>query len=82
MHTVAIEKPARKQLEKLPQIYESLIAAIAALADTPRPSGCKKLTARNAYRIRVGDYRIVYAIDDGVPEVVVLAVGHRRQIYE
>ncbi len=83
MYQVLIEKPARKQLEKLPpQIYEMLVAAIAALSDNPRPSGCKKLTGRNAYRIRVGDYRIIYTIDDGQLVVIVLAVGHRKHIYE
>ncbi len=55
---------------------------VAALSDNSRPSGCKKLTGRNAYRLRVGDYRIIYTIDDGRLVVIVLEVGHRKHIYE
>jgi mRNA interferase RelE/StbE len=53
-----------------------------ALSDDPRPSGCKKLKGRNAYRVRKGDYRIIYEILDSVLVIDVIAVGHRRDIYD
>ncbi len=54
---------------------------MAALAENPRPTGCIKLTGMEAYRIRVGDYRIVYEITDRVLIVTVIDVGHRREVY-
>ncbi|WP_017179106.1 type II toxin-antitoxin system RelE family toxin [Actinomyces timonensis] len=55
--------------------------AIALLAADPRPPGAKPLRGRPAWRARVGDYRIIYTIDDGVLLVVVVTVGHRREVY-
>jgi len=55
--------------------------AIASLADDPRPYGYKKLKGEDAYRIRVGDYRVIYEIDDGKIIVTVVSVGHRKAIY-
>ena len=57
-------------------------AAIDSLADVPRPAGCKKLTDRPAWRIRVRDYRVLYEIDDRVIRVTVIEVGHRRDVYD
>lgn len=54
---------------------------IAALADDPRPHGCEKLSALERYRIRVGDYRIVYAVEDAELVVWVVRIGHRRDVY-
>jgi mRNA interferase RelE/StbE len=51
------------------------------LANDPRPAGCKKLKGRDGYRIRVGDYRIIYQIIDHVLVVEVVALGHRKDIY-
>ncbi len=56
-------------------------AAIVALAETPRPAGCVKVAGRDAWRIRIGDYRVIYEIHDGILVVVILELGHRRQIY-
>lgn len=56
-------------------------AAIRALAGDPRPHGCRKLSASEEYRIRVGDYRILYEIEDAVLRVLVVKVGHRRDVY-
>jgi mRNA interferase RelE/StbE len=58
-----------------------LRGAIALLASNPRPPGAKKLRTRDAYRVRVGDYRIIYTIEDDVLLIVVLALGHRQGIY-
>ena len=48
----------------------------------PRPSGCKKLKGRDAYRIRIGDYRVIYEIQDSRLMVTVITIGHRREVYE
>ena len=55
--------------------------AIDALAANPRPVGCVKLAGRDDYRIRFGDYRIVYAVDDGARLVIVARIAHRREVY-
>jgi mRNA interferase RelE/StbE len=56
-------------------------AAIALLAQDPRPPGARALRGRDGYRVRVGDYRILYTVDDGVLVVVVVTLGHRREVY-
>jgi mRNA interferase RelE/StbE len=56
-------------------------AAIEALCENPRPTGCTKLAGRNGWRIRVGNYRAIYEIDDAARSVVILHVGHRRDVY-
>lgn len=56
-------------------------SAIAALADNPRPAGYKKLKGYNAYRIRSGDYRIIYEIHDEIITIIIVDVGHRSSIY-
>ncbi|WP_370700757.1 type II toxin-antitoxin system RelE family toxin [Fibrella musci] len=76
-------RTAQKQLDKLPTVTaDLLLAAIELLASDPRPDGCKKLKGRLGYRIRKGDYRILYDIQDSVLIVNVIAIGHRRDIYE
>ncbi|MGA2401072.1 MAG: type II toxin-antitoxin system RelE/ParE family toxin [Syntrophobacteraceae bacterium] len=55
--------------------------AVRSLADDPRPAGVRKLTGREAWRIRVGDYRIVYEIHDDALVLLVVAIGHRRDVY-
>ena len=73
---------AEKQIEQLQKRdRQRVVAAIRALADDPRPRGCEKLSTLEKYRIRVGDYRVVYTIDDRIVRVVVVKVGHRRDVY-
>jgi len=75
---------AAKYLSKLrnSKLKSRLDAAIEKLAENPRPSGCKKLVGRgNLYRVRTGEYRVIYRVDDGVLVVLVLYVGHRSEIY-
>jgi mRNA interferase RelE/StbE len=55
---------------------------VAGLADDPRPAGSEKLVGRPGYRVRQGDYRIMYSIDDESRAVTVLEIGHRREVYE
>jgi len=82
-YTTILSKKARKQLDKLSDnIANPIIDAIAILEDNPRPHGCKKLTDRPGYRIRQGDYRIIYEIFDHVLVIDVIAIGHRKDIYE
>ena len=60
---------------------ERVQAAIALLAQDPRPPNARRLTGRPGYRVRVGDYRILYTVDDGVLLIVVVTLGHRREVY-
>ena len=79
---LSIVPSARKELLALPQSVISRIdPVIMNLAHTPRPHNCIELTGINAYRLRVGDYRIIYDIRDETHQVKILAVGHRREIY-
>jgi len=82
-YTVVFKPSAENDFEKLPpQVQERIGASLASLESTPRPAGCKKLKAREGYRVRVGDYRIVYSIDDRASVVRILAIGHRKEIYQ
>jgi mRNA interferase RelE/StbE len=82
-YIVLIEQYAQKQIMKLDKkIIPIIKASIADLADNPRPYGYKKLKGEEAYRIRVGDYRIIYEIDDGKIIVTVVSVGHMKDIYK
>lgn len=81
-YLLLVLRRAQKQLASLNKIeFGRLSEAIALLADNPRPAGCKKLVGRDGWRIRVGNYRVVYEINDARREVIVLDVGHRRDIY-
>lgn len=83
-YEILISSKAEKQLKKLPQQYLTLIdAAISALALEPRPSGCKKLTGYDDYyRIRLGDYRIIYGVFDKVLKIEIIKVAHRKDVYK
>lgn len=83
MYQLLIEKQVQKQLEKIPvPDYQRVKNAIIDLAKNPRPEGYKKLKGRPGYRIRQGNYRIVYDINDHILTVFILAAGHRKDIYE
>lgn len=60
---------------------ERILARIAALVDDPRPPGCEKLSLKERYRVRQGDYRIVYSVRDAEVTVWAVKVGHRRDVY-
>ena len=82
-YIVVLSKKAQKQLDKLSDnIAAPILKGIAALGANPRPQGCKKLKGREGYRIRVGNYRIIYDIFDRELIVDVIAVGDRKDIYE
>jgi len=83
LHEVYLEHAAEKDLKKLPgEIFQRLIIHIKSLAETPRPSGCRKITGtKNDWRIRIGDFRIIYEIDDKAHTVMVMRVRDRREAY-
>ena len=81
-YQIIIERTARKNIEKINKAERVLIVqAIAELSDEPRPIGCKKLKGRAAWRIRVGDYRVIYEVEDDVLVVTIITAGHRRDVY-
>lgn len=82
-YEVEIETSAAKQIQRLQRHDQvRIMTVITALATDPRPAGCTKLTGTDtSYRIRVGVFRIVYVIDDGLRVVTVTRVGHRREVY-
>jgi len=82
-YQIRITKTAQKQLDKLPDSIAGLLSeVILELATNPRPHGCRKLKGRNGYRIRKGDFRIIYDIFDEILIVEVIAVGNRKDIYD
>jgi mRNA interferase RelE/StbE len=82
-YTVLVERYAQKQLLKLDKkVIPTIKMAIAGLAEDPRPLGYIKLRGEDAYRIRVGNYRIIYEIDDDKIIVTVITVGHRKDVYK
>jgi mRNA interferase RelE/StbE len=82
-YQVLIERRAQKEILRLPsQVTSRVTAAIDGLMIEPRPPNCRKLSGcRSQWRLRVGDYRILYEIDDSSNRVQVYAVGHRREVY-
>ena len=82
-YRVELKPSAARALAKLPKPALRRVAeAIDALTEEPRPRGARKLTgAPDLYRIRVGDYRVIYAIEDRVLLVLVVALGHRQEVY-
>ena len=82
-YRIELRPAALRSLRKLdPQIRRRVQGAIALLADDPRPPSAKKLKGREAFRVRVGDYRVIYTVEDDVLLVVVVTLGHRRDVYE
>lgn len=83
-YQIELSRQAQRQLRKLALHTQSLIGtAIDALAIDPRPAGVKKLKGEeNVYRIRIRDYRIVYEIQDSELIVLVIKIGHRREVYQ
>lgn len=79
---IRIRRSVAKDLLRLPKAdNRRIVARIEALAEDPRPHGCEKLAGSAAFRIRQGDYRIIYTIDDDIVVVEIIRVGHRREVY-
>lgn len=81
-YTVSFTRAALKELNKLDKpLRRRVLAAITLLEENPRPDGVKKLAGdENAWRIRIGDYRVLYEIHDGNLLVVIFRAGHRREV--
>ena len=81
-YEIWILRSAEKEMDKLPTVVYSRISnRILSLENNPRPRGTKKLSGRDEYRLRVGNYRILYTISDSDSAVTIVAVGHRREAY-
>ena len=81
-YSVQIAHPALREFQALPrQIQERIRPHIRSLADDPRPPGSRKLVAETDYRIRVGDYRVIYDVADAAAIVTVTAILHRKDAY-
>jgi mRNA interferase RelE/StbE len=82
-YKVSLKKSVIKILTKINEpYYSNLKDAIFNLAENPRPNGYKKLKGRDAYRIRVSDYRIIYEINDEILLIDIIELGHRKEIYK
>jgi len=82
-YRIELRPAAVRALKKLdPPIRRRIQGAITLLAEDPRPPASRPLRGRPAFRVRVGDYRVIYTIADDVLLVVVVTVGHRRDVYE
>jgi mRNA interferase RelE/StbE len=83
MYRVLLERAAEKDLARLSsENHDRIIAAIQALAMNPRPPGCRKLEgSKRDWRIRIGDYRVIYEIADEIRVIHVNRVRHRREVY-
>jgi len=81
-YEVIVERDARKALARLPSAaYERTMWAVNSLAEDPRPRQSRSLKGRSGRRLRVGDYRVIYEVDDDLQEVYVAEVWHRQRDY-
>jgi mRNA interferase RelE/StbE len=83
VYEVYLEKAAENDLKRLPTTtFHRIIPHIKPLAENPRPSSCRKLTgSKNDWRIRIGDHRVLYEIDEKAKAVRIMRVRHRREVY-
>jgi mRNA interferase RelE/StbE len=83
VHEVLLERAVERDLKALSRaVYQRIVSHLQALSQNPRPPGCKKITgSRSDWRIRIGDYRVIYEIDDRAKVVKVMRIRHRREAY-
>ncbi len=82
MYRILLRRLAQRTLDRLPKgDFAAVVEAIQGLATTARPRGVEKVKSTGLWRIRQGDYRIIYSIDDGEKAITVVRIGHRREIY-
>jgi len=82
MYALRILPQAQKDLDHLRgKVFDLIKKAILSLASNPRPHGATKLTNQEGYRIRVGDYRALYRVDDKAREIFIYRIKHRREVY-
>jgi mRNA interferase RelE/StbE len=81
-YSLRIKPSAVKELERLPaKVRTRTVARIRSLSIQPRPQGCEKLSVHDLYRLRQGDYRVLYTVQDADREVIVIKIGHRSEVY-
>lgn len=81
-YQVLIKRSAEKDLDALQgRTHKKISSKIARLGENPRPPDCKRLQKSNGYRIRAGDYRVLYVVADDSHTVTIYAVGHRSEVY-
>jgi mRNA interferase RelE/StbE len=81
-YALAFKPSAEKELRNLPRdVIARIVPAVRNLALDPRPNGCLKLSGSQSWRLRIGDFRVIYDIDDASRKVDVLHIGHRRDVY-
>ena len=81
-YVVLVSRAAERQIARLPrEVFPRVRAAIDGLAENPRPHGSQKLGGADQYRIRIGDYRVIYEIEDAELHVLVVRVGRRDSVY-
>jgi mRNA interferase RelE/StbE len=83
-YSVEVKPSARKELESLPDnVLARVLQKMNSLRTAPRPAGCKKLKGyKDQWRVRVGDWRVVYIIDDAAKLISITRIAHRREVYE
>ena len=82
-YKIEIKKSTQKEIYKLPdQDLKRILIKIEALADNPRPLDSQKLSGEEKYRVRVGNYRILYFIEDQLLVIIVIKVAHRKDVYK
>jgi len=83
VYAVLLESRAERELKKLPEeIFHRVIPRLRGLADNPKPSGCRKISgSKDDWRIRIGEYRVIYEIDEISKTVKIMRIRHRREVY-
>jgi mRNA interferase RelE/StbE len=82
VYSLFLKDSVRKDLNSIPDSHlKRIVERIGSLAENPRPIGCEKLSGQERYRVRQGNYRIIYSIEDSQLTVWVVKVGHRREVY-
>jgi mRNA interferase RelE/StbE len=81
-YTVYLKRSAEKELDHLPEkIHDRIVNILLSLKENHIPKGVKKLKGRDGYRIRVGDFRILYIIDYSKKRIDIISIAHRREVY-
>lgn len=81
-YRITIKRSAAKELDNIPKrSLQRIVKRIQSLAENPRPQGSQKLTGQESFRVRQGDYRIVYSVDDKNSTIDIVKIGHRREVY-
>lgn len=78
-YVVHLKRTAERELRRLPsKVHDRIVKQLLFLQATPRPHGARKLRGRDEYRLRVGDYRVLYIVNESEKRIEIIAVGHRK----